>query len=316
MVGVSSHAGVLVVEDEPTLRASVVRGLSRAVSADVYGVGTVREARAAIRDRAPKIVVSDIDLPDGTGLEVVADLEARGIHVPVIFVSSYVRHYADRIPRRPGVEMYEKPISLERLRRIVEQALARAEPGSPFGAADYIQLAGMGRKSVVVEVRTSDGAVGVIEVRNGEVWRAVDSRGEGMAAFKRLAFVEGRVTCRALAPGEASAQNLEGACEELLMEAARQADEASASGPPSADGDALFDLAPPSSRGAPSRSAPDVSARHLDFAEFYDQGVEALLDRRYAEAFTAFTRATELKDDDPRVVANLKRLTAMGFGKP
>ncbi|MFO0669925.1 MAG: response regulator [Polyangiaceae bacterium] len=315
MAAVSSHAGVLVVEDEPTLRASVVRGLSRAVSADVYGVGTVREARAAIRDRAPSILVSDIDLPDGTGLEVVADLESRGIHVPVIFVSSYVRHYADQIPRRPGVEMYEKPISLERLRRIVEQALSRAEPGSPFGAADYIQLAGMGRKSVLIQVRCPDGTTGEIQIRGGEVWSAEDSRGVGMSAFKRLAFLDGHVTCRALAPGEESLRNLEGACEELLMEAARQADEArSGSSAPIVD-DGWGDVAPSSVRTAARPvSMPPGPARHLDFDDLYKAGVESLLDRRYPEAFAAFSRAAELKED-PRVVANLKRLVDMGFGK-
>lgn len=318
---------VLVVEDEPTLRASVVRGLARAMRANVLGVGSVSEARRALETTPPDVMVSDIDLPDGTGLELFAELDARGLRIPVIFVSSYVRHYEDRLPRRQGIETYEKPLPLERLKRIVEDALALARTppldSSPFVAGDYLQLAGMGRKSVRIDVGSANNE-GTIFVSAGHVVAAVDSHGQGMAAFRRMAFAEGRVSCRGLRQGEDPVPNLDGSCEELLMEAARQNDEALLdddishgwSVPPprfssKAPGAASFrpsdfatdmNVAAPTNLGDPSRSGSE------SFDALYDAGVEALLLRRYDEAFSVLTRAKALQPDDSRVNANLARL--------
>lgn len=308
---------VLVVEDEPTLRASVVRGLSRAVRATVVGAGTVAEARRALDATPPALMISDIDLPDGTALELFGDLDARGLRIPIVFVSSYVRHYEGRLPTRPGIETHDKPLPLERLKRIVEQALSKiGEPDrSPFMAADYLQLAGIGRKSVLIEVRTPAGE-GSIFVCAGSVIAAMDTKGHGMAAFRRIVFAEGDVTCRSLRTGETPAPNLEGSCEELLMEAARQNDEA----PSCAEDDVSSGWTVPPPRFAsspPPAAAPSippekpVSASLHSFENAYESGVEALLDRRYEEALRLFTRARELRPDDSRVNANLARLPAL-----
>ncbi|MBK6697570.1 MAG: response regulator [Myxococcales bacterium] len=312
---------VLVVEDEPTLRASIVRGLSRAVRASIVGAGSVAEARQIIEERAPSMMISDIDLPDGTGLELVAHLDARERHVPIVFVSSYVRHYEGRVPTRAGIETYEKPLPLERLRHIVESALARGSTPdpSPFCAADYLQLAGIGRKSVLVHVKTSQ-LTGRIFVRGGAVLAAEDSLGVGMAAFRRIVFAEGEVSCRALRAGDEPAPNLEGNCEELLMEAARLNDEASitTSGEYSATGrTSRFPSLPPSRFSLPAPpirpSSPPASVRANGdpFEEAYGSGVDALLERRYEDAFALFTKANGMRPGDSRVSANLARLATL-----
>lgn len=325
-----SRPTVLIVEDEPNLRNSVVRGLSRALDARVLGAGTIAEARSALDATPPSVLVSDIDLPDGTGLELFKDLDDRGLKTPIIVVSAYVRHYQGRIPTRPGVEAYEKPLPLEQLKRVVERALTQVIPQdtSPFIAADYLQLAGIGRKSVLIEVRTPR-LSGTIQVHAGSVVSANDSRGDGMPAFRRLVFANGDVRCRSLRPAEIKGINLEGSCEELLMEAARQDDEAEMAGdtdagwstppprfasympgarsssvPPSR-GPRTRGSAPPSSRTPASQRAPKV------FDDLYALGVEALISRRYAEAFDLLRQAQLLRPDDSRVNANLARLSTL-----
>ena len=49
------------------------------------------------------------------------------------------------------------------------------------------------------------------------------------------------------------------------------------------------------------------------FAELYEQGVDALLVRDYPRALDAFRECHSLVPTDPRVIANLKRLTDMGY---
>ena len=231
---------VLVVEDEPMLRASMVKGLTKLASVTLIDAGSLREARRLAEQHRPVLVVSDLDLPDGSGIEMASTLDAIGLRVPILFVSAYVREYQGRLPKRPGIEVYEKPLPLERLRSAVEAHLGIEAEASPFGVIDFVQLAGMGRRSVVVEVRGRIAGSGRIVIRAGEVWSARDERGEGMEAFKRLAFLrDAVVTCRSFDRRDSSPRIIQGGCESVLLEAARQYDEA---GGPPADADDLDDL--------------------------------------------------------------------------
>jgi CheY-like chemotaxis protein len=253
---------VLVVEDEPNLRQSMVRGLSKLAGVQVVDAGTVAAAKAALRSSPPALVVSDLDLPDGSGVEVAAELERLGQRVPLVFVSAFLGRYANRLPSRADVEVYEKPVPLERLRAVVEDKLGGGADGAeltPFGIADYVQLAGMGRRSVVLDIHSGAGR-GRVVVKRGELWSAVDGLGSGLDAFRRLAFLRAaEVVCRTLDRHDADPRNLEGAAESVLLEVARQLDEAAHAGagdrPPIGDAqvdDAWGDLFDEPSRVGPA----------------------------------------------------------------
>jgi CheY-like chemotaxis protein len=346
----SGHV-VLIVEDEPVLRASMVRGLSKLSGVEVFDAGTVRDALELLRAYPPTLVISDLDLPDGSGVEVAAALERQGRSVPIVFVTAYLNRFRARLPDRPGVEVHEKPMPLERLRQVVVSKLGAAEgEAHPFGVLDYVQLAGMGRRSIVLEVRGHLSGVGRVVVRQGEMWAASDERGEGIDAFRRMAFLSNAsVSCRAPAEAEQFPRNVQGSCENVLLEVARQHDESrrdAASWHPSSDGsgqgmpdplalksalrpgakavsesgprrklteedlEAGWDEVAPAS--APPRSRPKPS--EPSFAELYERGVDALLAKKHAEAYMHFDAASRIQPDEPNVVANLNRLRTMGHG--
>ena len=330
----TSHPVVLVVEDEPVLRASMVRGLSKLGTIEVVDAGTVREARELSRALDVAMLVSDLDLPDGSGVELLGDVERRVGAVPVLFVSAFVREFRGLLPSRPNVSVLEKPVSLDRLRREVEKRVGTGPTSgvSPFSVPDFVQLAAMGRRSVAIEVRRGGHLVGRVVIRGGDAWSARDGAGTGLGAFRRLAFLsDAEVTCVALA-GDSGMRDLEGSCENLLLEAARQQDERHRSGvpdPPVAfasgpaalrdlpadddwDVDVEVDEAPTT---APSRGD-DASDDRGDraFDAWYEDGVDALLARAYERAYDAFARAHELRPGDARVIANLARLRELGFG--
>lgn len=271
---------VLVVEDEPLLLASVVKGLGRLPGLEVVGAPSVNAAVVELAVRAPAIVISDIDLPDRSGLELLGELGARGLKPHVVFVSAYVKAYRAQIPPHAGVEVLEKPVSLEALRALVTQHVAHPPAtSSPFGVADYLQLASLGRHSVVLDV--SGAVAGRICVVEGEAWSASDPHGEGMDAFRRLALArEVLVQCQALT-GEPGPRTLSGSCESLLLEVARLQDEAH--------------LAP---TPPPARS----------FEEVFEAAVEASLARRHAEALEFFREAAQLEPKDLKVQVNIARL--------
>lgn len=62
---------VLVIDDHESVRAGIKAALSRAGHICVGEAGTISEARAQIAHTNPQIIVVDLSLPDGNGLEIV-----------------------------------------------------------------------------------------------------------------------------------------------------------------------------------------------------------------------------------------------------
>lgn len=308
---------VLVVEDEPVLRASIVRGLSKLPGLDVAEAGNVRDAKALIRSLDANLLISDLDLPDGSGIELAAELDRCNKRVPIVFVSAFLREYQGQLPDRPNIDVYEKPVSLSRLRALVQARLFETDvpAASPFNVADYIQLAAMGRRSVLLEIRSEGRLLGSILIRGGEVWSAYDGRGEGLDAFRRLAFArDAVVNCRT--PTEPTGnRTIHGSAEGVLLEAAQARDEGRlpitippANGPlvPTDDVELDWDA----TASASSQHAQELEDRI--FREHYDRGVDALLSKDYRTAVEAFQLAADLRPDDRSVTAKLHRLRELG----
>jgi DNA-binding NarL/FixJ family response regulator len=62
---------VLVIDDHESVRAGIKAALSRAGHICVGEAGTISEARAQIAHTNPQVIVVDLSLPDGNGLEIV-----------------------------------------------------------------------------------------------------------------------------------------------------------------------------------------------------------------------------------------------------
>jgi CheY-like chemotaxis protein len=322
---------ILLVEDEHTLRLSMVRGLSKLDGIAIRDAGTLREAKRLIGVHAPDLVISDLDLPDGSGIEVAAELEKLGMHAPIVFVSAYVDKFRHRIPTRGDIEVYEKPVGMDRLRAMVEEKLTMG-PRSPFAVTDYVQLASMGGHSVAIEV-WSPAERGRIVIVGGDLWSAEDGLGSGLEALRRMVFLGGtHVACRTLRKGETTVRNIEGPAESVLLDLAREHDEAVRSGDPvtspassipvdlQAGEDEWADVfaeasvhveVPPA---LPTLPRP-LSAQSLkqEFDEAFETAVDALLEKDFPSALGAFLRANAIQPSEPRVLANLKRLREMGF---
>jgi CheY-like chemotaxis protein len=287
---------VLIVEDEPVLRASMARGLAKVPGLEVVDAGTMAEAEKLLGAMRPKLLVSDLDLPDGTGIQLLAAMERLNLRIPTIFISAYVQRFQAQLRRHPGVEVREKPLPLATLRELVATYLGTSEAGGasappPFTLVDYLQLAAMGRRSVHIELRRDGLRVGEVVVRGGEAWHAEDIEGRGVDAFRRLvAQHDVTIACHGIA-AVPPLRTLEGPCEALLLDALRRIDEAHQTTP------ALAAAATPAD----------------SYEACFDQGLEALIDKRYHVAYEAFSAAAQRRST-PAVEANLARLRALGFG--
>ncbi len=91
---------VLVVDDEPQI-VEVVRAYLEREGFEVESKGTVAGALDAIERRRPEMMILDITLPDGSGLDVLRSASKTGTRIPAIMLTAR----ADETDRIVGLEL-------------------------------------------------------------------------------------------------------------------------------------------------------------------------------------------------------------------
>ncbi len=301
---------LMLIEDEPVLRSAIARYLGRLPGLGVVDTGLVADAVRLLDTERPDVVVSDLDLPDGSGLDVLAALDRHGLKVPVLFVSGHLDAFRPQIPDRDDVELHEKPFPLSELREAVLRRLPPAPPQrperpSPFALCDYVQLACMGGHTIDLEAIEGDAVVGRIRIHEGTLWSAAFGDATGEAALRDLfglANTSARIVRRAGDPGE---REFERRWPHVLLDAEREGRRAARRlsqrpGPLPEPADPSTDAA-----GAPGDEGED-------FTTLLDRGLDAMLQRDYSTAWAALSRADALRPGVGTVRTNLARLRALG----
>jgi two-component system phosphate regulon response regulator PhoB len=121
---------ILVVEDETAIRDMLVFNLGRA-GYEVLGAGNASEARSAIADRHPDVILMDWMLPDVSGLELTRQLkrDAGTREIPVIMLTARGQE-DDRVAGLEGGadDYVTKPFSSRELQARIRALLRRTAP--------------------------------------------------------------------------------------------------------------------------------------------------------------------------------------------
>jgi two-component system response regulator PilR (NtrC family) len=129
---------ILVVDDEPDLRTLYELSLHRE-GYDVETAGAVEEAWTMLRERRYQAVITDMRLPDGSGLDLLQRLEQAGRSERSIVITAYGSpENAVQALKAGAYDYLTKPVDLKQFRAVVASALGRgASPrlGSAEGAA-------------------------------------------------------------------------------------------------------------------------------------------------------------------------------------
>jgi len=130
---------VLVVDDEPDIR-NLLQEILEDEGYDVSVAETASEARNAVREQSPDLVLLDIWMPDEDGVSLLKSWkQANELCFAVIMISGHgTVETAVEATRHGAVDFIEKPVSLAKLLLTVDKALS--EPIAS-GDTDSAQLA-------------------------------------------------------------------------------------------------------------------------------------------------------------------------------
>lgn len=157
---------ILVIDDEADLRELLDISLRR-MGHDVVMAGSLAEARLRLAERRYSLVLTDMRLGDGLGIDIVRQLSSSPERTPVAVITAYgsADNAVDAL-KAGAFDYIAKPVSLEQLRTLILNALGRqhrapAEDGNGGNGGESSELADRaaallpGVSAAVGEVRRS-----------------------------------------------------------------------------------------------------------------------------------------------------------------
>lgn len=118
---------ILLVDDSETARKIMARVLGDSYELSFATGG--REALERIVSDSPDLVILDLLMPEMNGFEVLEELSARGIRIPVLVFSADIQKSTrDRVLALGAAGMANKPPRPEELREAVRKVLAGERP--------------------------------------------------------------------------------------------------------------------------------------------------------------------------------------------
>ncbi|WP_242122568.1 nitrogen regulation protein NR(I) [Sphingobium sp. Sx8-8] len=126
---------ILVVDDDPAICVVVGEALRRQ-GHRVKTAASIRERTALVESFSPDVLITDVMLPDGDGLDGIADILAHRPALSIIILSAQnTLNTAIRATEKGAFEYLPKPFDLNELTRAVSDALG-SRKGVEEGTAD------------------------------------------------------------------------------------------------------------------------------------------------------------------------------------
>lgn len=223
---------VLVVDDEEDMLWMLQRNLNKGMQdVEILAAKSGEEALALLSDKKVNLVITDINMPGISGLDLLVEINNKFPDTGVIIMTAYPSNaYENKAMMSGSLRFIEKPFDIKDMRTIVKEIL---QPGERFQGTvdgvdliDIVQLNGLSRATAALKVTTGD-LEGMIFFKGGAVVHAMcgDITGED-AFFTILGFNGGSL--QNINGVEPPIVSIEKSIEALLFKAAVQSDENSA----------------------------------------------------------------------------------------
>jgi len=144
-VPATPRQSILVVEDDPRVLAATLAALDELGHSCVSCDEPTRALAVLSENPDVTVILADVLMPDVTGPEMIADMRAQGVTLPVIFVTGYAGDGAEASLLN-GEHVLRKPFTLSKLDAIIARAIepntdasagaaTQVDPGQPDGVA-------------------------------------------------------------------------------------------------------------------------------------------------------------------------------------
>jgi two-component system response regulator PilR (NtrC family) len=133
----------LILDDEADIRELLEITLGR-MSINTASAADIKAAKKLLKEQSFNLCLTDMNLPDGNGIDFVAYIQNHYPHIPVAMITAYGNaETAVEALKAGAFDFVSKPIELERLRNLVNSAL-KLESGNDnlFDNSNEIQLIG------------------------------------------------------------------------------------------------------------------------------------------------------------------------------
>jgi two-component system, NtrC family, response regulator PilR len=126
----------LIVDDEPDIRDLLEITLSR-MGINTLTAKDVGSAKALLKEHEPQLCLTDMNLPDGNGIELVQWIQQHVPATPVAVITAYGNMETAIESLKAGAfDFVSKPVELPRLRELVNSALKLSETVPDAEASD------------------------------------------------------------------------------------------------------------------------------------------------------------------------------------
>lgn len=121
---------ILLVDDDRFVLAALNHNMdwnSLAIE-EVYTASNINQAKEVIRSKSIQILITDIDMPQGSGIDLLTWIREENYDIQTIFLTNYADFsFAQKAVELQSLEYYLKPIEFDKLTLIVRKAVKKAE---------------------------------------------------------------------------------------------------------------------------------------------------------------------------------------------
>ena len=126
----------LIVDDEPDIRDLLEITLSR-MGIDTLTAEDIATAKSLLKAHPPQLCLTDMNLPDGNGIELVQWIQQHSPSTPVAVITAYGNMETAIESLKAGAfDFVSKPVELPRLRELVNSALKLSDPLPETGTTE------------------------------------------------------------------------------------------------------------------------------------------------------------------------------------
>ena len=122
---------VAIADDSAVIRDGLTRMLSRMTDVELaWQAGSVAEAMAASRLMAPDVIILDVEMPDGKGIEVLQYIKSDMPKTVVMILSNYAIAPLQKSYYRAGADyFYDKSTEFEKIFETLSQLISKRTQG-------------------------------------------------------------------------------------------------------------------------------------------------------------------------------------------